>query len=117
MHIILLRYFIFFFFHSSVDLRYLLSFPTRRSSDLVTFFAGTHTGRASRQTTRSSFRSRKASSRQERLKSNSSPLLLEFAIDRKSTRLNSSHRCISYAVFCLKKKKKTKTHSQTLLQT
>src|SRR5437762_14335605 len=25
--------------------------------------------------------------------------------DRKSTRLNSSHRCISYAVFCLKKKK------------
>src|SRR5437763_16791952 len=28
--------------------------------------------------------------------------------DRKSTRLNSSHRCISYAVFCLKKKKKNK---------
>src|SRR5437762_6938871 len=27
--------------------------------------------------------------------------------DRKSTRLNSSHRCISYAVFCLKKKKKS----------
>src|SRR5437763_5198316 len=27
-------------------------------------------------------------------------------LDRKSTRLNSSHRCISYAVFCLKKKKK-----------
>src|SRR5437879_10809143 len=27
--------------------------------------------------------------------------------DRKSTRLNSSHRCISYAVFCLKKKKQT----------
>src|SRR5437867_8545091 len=30
------------------------------------------------------------------------------AIDRKSTRLNSSHRTISYAVFCLKKKKKQK---------
>src|SRR5438094_10046183 len=29
-------------------------------------------------------------------------------IDRKSTRLNSSHRTISYAVFCLKKKKKKK---------
>src|SRR5688572_31401649 len=29
--------------------------------------------------------------------------------DRKSTRLNSSHSQISYAVFCLKKKKKTKT--------
>src|SRR5947209_13451564 len=28
------------------------------------------------------------------------------AIDRKSTRLNSSHANISYAVFCLKKKKK-----------
>src|SRR5437762_6210343 len=32
--------------------------------------------------------------------------------DRKSTRLNSSHRCISYAVFCLKKKKSaTARHS------
>src|SRR5437867_5374936 len=30
------------------------------------------------------------------------------ALDRKSTRLNSSHRTISYAVFCLKKKKKKK---------
>src|SRR5437762_8328762 len=29
---------------------------------------------------------------------------LYSAEDRKSTRLNSSHRCISYAVFCLKKK-------------
>src|SRR5207248_7686735 len=29
-------------------------------------------------------------------------------LDRKSTRLNSSHRTISYAVFCLKKKKTTK---------
>src|SRR5437879_10994023 len=31
--------------------------------------------------------------------------------DRKSTRLNSSHRCISYAVFCLKKKTPSDTHS------
>src|SRR5947209_15713883 len=30
-------------------------------------------------------------------------------VDRKSTRLNSSHANISYAVFCLKKKKKYKT--------
>src|SRR5437588_1927848 len=29
-----------------------------------------------------------------------------FSVDRKSTRLNSSHTVISYAVFCLKKKKK-----------
>src|SRR5256885_12887740 len=31
--------------------------------------------------------------------------------DRKSTRLNSSHLVISYAVFCLKKKKKTLDHA------
>src|SRR5437762_6876068 len=34
--------------------------------------------------------------------------------DRKSTRLNSSHRCISYAVFCLKKKKIHNTHQLSL---
>src|SRR3712207_7882958 len=33
--------------------------------------------------------------------------------DRKSTRLNSSHANISYAVFCLKKKKKTTENSST----
>src|SRR3712207_9518075 len=33
--------------------------------------------------------------------------LVCVALDRKSTRLNSSHANISYAVFCLKKKKKT----------
>src|SRR5437763_8128899 len=37
----------------------------------------------------------------------------DMRIDRKSTRLNSSHRCISYAVFCLKKKKKNKAQRQT----
>src|SRR3712207_8672475 len=34
--------------------------------------------------------------------------------DRKSTRLNSSHANISYAVFCLKKKKKNNTSLHTL---
>src|SRR5258708_23423495 len=33
---------------------------------------------------------------------------LDGNLDRKSTRLNSSHQIISYAVFCLKKKKKLK---------
>src|SRR5438067_2946901 len=33
--------------------------------------------------------------------------------DRKSTRLNSSHVSISYAVFCLKKKKKKRTRHKT----
>src|SRR2546426_4933070 len=45
------------------------------------------------------------------------PVVQEFVLgprarergDRKSTRLNSSHLVISYAVFCLKKKKKNKT--------
>src|SRR5437764_7308945 len=35
-----------------------------------------------------------------------------FPGDRKSTRLNSSHRCISYAVFCLKKKREVKAPSR-----
>src|SRR5688572_31354232 len=40
------------------------------------------------------------------------------AEDRKSTRLNSSHSQISYAVFCLKKKtKKKKNKKQTYIQT
>src|SRR5262245_65435122 len=34
-------------------------------------------------------------------------------LDRKSTRLNSSHLGISYAVFCLKKKKKQKIKKET----
>src|SRR3712207_6916373 len=36
-------------------------------------------------------------------------------LDRKSTRLNSSHANISYAVFCLKKKKKSNNHKSILL--
>src|SRR5438552_14029312 len=36
-----------------------------------------------------------------------------MAIDRKSTRLNSSHQIISYAVFCLKKKNKISNHIDT----
>src|SRR2546429_1826011 len=39
------------------------------------------------------------------------------SIDRKSTRLNSSHGYISYAVFCLKKKKKEHTNRHTNKQT
>src|SRR3989475_1793336 len=43
-------------------------------------------------------------------KSNAVPahLVWQQKLDRKSTRLNSSHSQISYAVFCLKKKKKKK---------
>src|SRR5258705_5405209 len=41
----------------------------------------------------------------ERILSGAKPNLLDCLLDRKSTRLNSSHLGISYAVFCLKKKK------------
>src|SRR5258708_23680059 len=34
----------------------------------------------------------------------------DYDLDRKSTRLNSSHQIISYAVFCLKKKKANTPH-------
>src|SRR5258707_5413550 len=40
---------------------------------------------------------------------------LRHALDRKSTRLNSSHANISYAVFCLKKKRKRLTPAITIL--
>src|SRR5438445_5415779 len=40
-------------------------------------------------------------------------LRLRYQEDRKSTRLNSSHANISYAVFCLKKKTKTRHNDRT----
>src|ERR1041385_9446597 len=51
------------------------------------------------------FRSRSRESKDHPARSSSWELPL--AADRKSTRLNSSHGYISYAVFCLKKKKQT----------
>src|SRR5436189_3721878 len=47
----------------------------------------------------------------QRARRNGQPV--ERASDRKSTRLNSSHRCISYAVFCLKKKKQKRNENQS----
>src|SRR5207244_10370993 len=69
------------------------SFPTRRSSDLSasprpTCRPGSSTSSPGREAS-SATRSRGTPAR----------------TDRKSTRLNSSHQIISYAVFCLKKKK------------
>src|SRR5437762_8857565 len=80
---------ILFFFDWHVSNRDLHSFPTRRSSDLFYGFRQNHhwhaVGAAAGVALRRSGRPHRG-------------------IDRKSTRLNSSHRCISYAVFCLKKK-------------
>src|SRR5437763_3819132 len=78
-----------FFFDRHGPHQDLHSFPTRRSSDLIEL-GGLLFGPA-------------AVEREWSLVKNDDPGLLHQ--DRKSTRLNSSHRCISYAVFCLKKKK------------
>src|SRR5207253_11352257 len=93
------------FFHCSSALFDLHSFPTRRSSDLLRnseIFAATSSVRFSRIRLRSKSRSLYSRS------SISCPYLSvcpSSGLDRKSTRLNSSHVAISYAVFCLKKKK------------
>src|SRR3712207_7378900 len=50
--------------------------------------------------------------RMQRLLERQGRLLQRFTEDRKSTRLNSSHANISYAVFCLKKKKQTDSSRQ-----
>src|SRR5437764_10355341 len=54
---------------------------------------------------RATSRSRDSSRPARAPRSARSPPRAPRSRDRKSTRLNSSHRCISYAVFCLKKKK------------
>src|SRR5207249_10943383 len=101
------------FFHYSADHRALHSFPTRRSSDLAraprSFRATTPDERPS--LICSPIPIRTASSRlqvQARVRQRlwAETLPHPGLKDRKSTRLNSSHVSISYAVFCLKKKKK-----------
>src|SRR5699024_12131650 len=86
---------------------HLHSFPTRRSSDL-TRDSGTDVHRVFRifryhltgGKRCGSYRRSKCVGKGEKMS--------VTGIDRKSTRLNSSHVSISYAVFCLKKKKKQK---------
>src|SRR5690349_22436956 len=82
---------IFFLFPCS-EHRDLHSFPTRRSSDLSlpgTMLVTPEVDSSSNGITRGES---------------------ESTSDRKSTRLNSSHVEISYAVFCLKKKRRNKTN-------
>src|SRR5205807_9620964 len=86
-----------FFFPRRRHHRALHSFPTRRSSDLIRVFI---IGQAV-QETRVIRHGPEATERQHTIQ------------DRKSTRLNSSHLVISYAVFCLKKKKRCKHHFRT----
>src|SRR5690606_41483641 len=88
-----------FFLSSSGAHRDLHSFPTRRSSDLGRGpRTARHLGEVRR---RHRCRDGRAGDGQHRLR------LPSQQADRKSTRLNSSHVKISYAVFCLKKKKQS----------
>src|SRR5436305_10498325 len=99
-------YLFFFFFHCDGDHRDLHSFPTRRSSDLSgnSILYG-YTGRC----TVSPW---VFPSHLSRERENGALGVDQLQEDRKSTRLNSSHVRISYAVFCLKKKKKQNKKNQ-----
>src|SRR5699024_12289712 len=98
----------FFFFSScSRPPRDLHSFPTRRSSDLALDTYVKSLGRGVMFTggdNSYALGGYMGTQLEEML-----PVDLDLR-DRKSTRLNSSHVSISYAVFCLKKKKKQKTN-------
>src|SRR5688572_31820549 len=83
-------------------------FPTRRSSDLLNQLAG---GSAARERLFGALASTWDQLQQAK-KDQNAAVQADKEIDRKSTRLNSSHSQISYAVFCLKKKKKKKTIQQ-----
>src|SRR5439155_19496422 len=80
------------------------SFPTRRSSDLSTSQPPSLNGKLRRQESQQSAASSSYAVRaiEESVSGTVSGRILYR--DRKSTRLNSSHVAISYAVFCLKKK-------------
>src|SRR5438309_8194703 len=92
-----------FFFDGPGDHRPLHSFPTRRSSDLAAR-RRIPRGRSYRKR-RSRISARLVATRTLQPDRRRLPTVGQ---DRKSTRLNSSHSSISYAVFCLKKKKSTR---------
>src|SRR5439155_27221082 len=108
----LLSFYLFFFFHSSPPHPFLHSFPTRRSSDLPQLRQVNVLGRAPRVPRRQHDREPPACPVGDVLDALAGGHVDPLHVvhhgeqDRKSTRLNSSHVAISYAVFCLKKKKK-----------
>src|SRR5207245_10799400 len=91
-----------------VSLRALPSFPTRRSSDLYVFkVAAVDAEKVTLDDGRAIRRGYLNIDQGVCLTSHASQCrtVRQAQLDRKSTRLNSSHGSISYAVFCLKKKK------------
>src|SRR5207248_7311687 len=99
-----------FFLYPHAHPRSLHSFPTRRSSDLFRQHAGADHRHPAVQPEPQHRRRRPGRSVDDL--AGRSATSAGHAEDRKSTRLNSSHRTISYAVFCLKKKKKKKKRKQ-----
>src|SRR5207249_11624645 len=101
-------------FHCSPPHPALHSFPTRRSSDLavrprrhrVDRDAVARPGRAALPVLRTLRRMSAPTPRLSRATRLQGEAGARLPRDRKSTRLNSSHVSISYAVFCLKKKNK-----------
>src|SRR5699024_12512336 len=103
-----------FLFYSYGEHRNLHSFPTRRSSDLEVMgqffkvakqvFQPTSIDEACQQI-RDQVRAYMTVAIEERATMQVVKEAIGSSEDRKSTRLNSSHVSISYAVFCLKKKK------------
>src|SRR5207253_8767392 len=91
-----------FFLSCSRPHRDLHSFPTRRSSDLAARDRHPRALLLWRRPGHAEF----GGDQYRRLRA-LAPRMGELWQDRKSTRLNSSHVAISYAVFCLKKKSKT----------
>src|SRR5690348_17581319 len=90
-------------------------FPTRRSSDLK--FSGAVMNAITKSGTNSIHGDLFEFWRNDKLDAVSYFFTNKSELDRKSTRLNSSHPSISYAVFCLKKKKNTKNYYFKIIHT
>src|SRR5436309_13359089 len=90
-----------FFFYFNGNLRDLHSFPTRRSSDLVVII---FSGPAKRAVLQNMHEIQDIIRQFTGARLSAVERHVDIPGDRKSTRLNSSHVKISYAVFCLKKK-------------
>src|SRR5699024_12546257 len=105
-----LSYFIYLYFslfYVLVTHLYLHSFPTRRSSDLLLFSSIKFGLHKHNELTDMLFCdvSNATLHPSENPTNPQLSISIYFCRDRKSTRLNSSHVSISYAVFCFKKKK------------